>query len=371
MVYKRKGGRHYFDGRLPDGRWKQLGTRTTSKPLAIKIEAMWDQLAQEHRAWDLLRLVLDRQLTVGRLYDLWVETRYSPREMRRRLRDVDLEPLVKEWHQHHARGVKGDSARHALAHVRSLLPEGIPCPAASIDLKRLTHFLTTYPGKRNTLRKVHSSLSVFFAYVTKVHGAYPANPMAEVDRPAEEAGPIRYYELDQVERIVGAQPGRTRRALMAFQYGTGVEVSVTLGLTRRDFDADRREVRAAGTKAHTRDRLVRVADWAWPVVWRYVRTFHPDAEPWGFLNRWTVSAWHRETVTALKLPAYPLHNARDHWAVFRLRAGAPVAVVQAQLGHGSPTLTLRKYGRFLPSGVDRDAIEQAATTHEQRRRDAQ
>ena len=88
-----------------------------------------------------------------------------------------------------------------------------------------------------------------------------------VARPAEEASPIRYYELDAVERIVGAQPTLQRRALLAFQYGAAVEVSVTLGLTRGDFDPARREVRAAGTKAITRDRLVRVADWAWPVVW--------------------------------------------------------------------------------------------------------
>jgi integrase len=45
---------------------------------------------------------------------------------------------------------------------------------------------------------------------------------------------------------------------------------------------------------------------------------------------------------------HPLHCARDHWAVRAARAGTPVAIIQAQLGHGSPMLTLTKYGRFLP-----------------------
>lgn len=93
-------------------------------------------------------------------------------------------------------------------------------------------------------------------------------------------------------------------------------------------------------------------------------------------NRWTLSDWHRETVgwdeergVGLNLPArYPLHAARDHWAVMRLRSGAPIAVVQLQLGHGNPTLTRKKYGRFIPSGADRDRVEQAVTAYETRRR---
>jgi len=48
-----------------------------------------------------------------------------------------------------------------------------------------------------------------------------------------------------------------------------------------------------------------------------------------------------------------VHAARHHWAVLALRAGVPVRVVQCQLGHATPTLTLGLYGAFLPSGEDR------------------
>jgi hypothetical protein len=58
------------------------------------------------------------------------------------------------------------------------------------------------------------------------------------------------------------------------------------------------------------------------------------------------------------------------WAVRAARAGTPVAVIQAQLGHGSPMLTLTKYGRFLPSTADRAKWEAAATSHETERRRA-
>lgn len=76
-----------------------------------------------------------------------------------------------------------------------------------------------------------------------------------------------------------------------------------------------------------------------------------------------------ETGEGLNLPrGYPLHCARDHWAVRAARAGTPIAVIQAQLGHGSPMLTLTKYGRFLPSAADRERWEAEATRYESARR---
>jgi integrase len=72
---------------------------------------------------------------------------------------------------------------------------------------------------------------------------------------------------------------------------------------------------------------------------------------------------------ALGLPHMKLHNARHHWAVTRLRAGVPVAVVQQQLGHSTPVLTLRTYGAFIPTGQDRAKWE-AQTTQDSARRSA-
>jgi integrase len=194
--------------------------------------------------------------------------------------------------------------------------------------------------------------------------------MDRVKRPKAVKPPIMFYELDAVERIVGAQPTLERRALMALMYGTGIEVSTALQLTRSDIDPVKREIRAAGTKAHTRDRVCRVSDWAWPIVWQYVQPMHPQAKLWPSYNRWTVSDWHRDTVADLELPAIPLKNSRHHWAVRSLRAGTPVGVVQDQLGHGSPMLTLSLYGRFRPSTEDREKWEAAATETEKKRRGA-
>ena len=71
-------------------------------------------------------------------------------------------------------------------------------------------------------------------------------------RPAVQGSPIRFYGRDVVERIVPYQPSPERRALFSLLYGTGIEVSTALGLTRADVWEATREVRAAGTKAHSR-----------------------------------------------------------------------------------------------------------------------
>lgn len=373
MPFRRKGRpSFYFQGRTETGR-VQVCAGTSSKPLATRIEGMWSALALEHRAWDVLGRVLAGELEIGALYDRWVESRYAIAELRRRLEDMDLSEHVAPFLEVYRRGVAEDTADHAEAHLDALFGteerDGEtylkPLMRSQVTTALLTERLFAYVGKRNTLRKVHSNWSVFFTYLTDVKLLFDANPMNRVERPEVERSPIRFYELEAVQRIVDAQPTRERRALMAIQYGTPSDVSTTLNLTRADVWVATKEIRAAGTKAHTRDRVVRVADWAWPVIAEYVADMLPTARlfpaEW---NRWTVSDWHRETVKALGLPTYPLRNARDHWSVRMLRAGAPVAVVQHALGHGSPMLTLTKYGRFIPTGADRDRWEKLAAKND-------
>src|SRR5215203_1942175 len=162
----------------------QLGTRTDNKTLAGKIEGMWAALAKDHRAWDILGRVLSGKLPIGTLYDLWTATRWDVHEIRRRLNDTNLAPLVKEWHAVYARsGPKADSAAHAFTHVRALIPEAELRLASTVTVEWLTERLFAYQGKPNTLRKVHSSWTQFFAYCTDVKSLYTVNPMNAVTRP--------------------------------------------------------------------------------------------------------------------------------------------------------------------------------------------
>jgi integrase len=366
MAYRRKGRKTWtFQPRTPHG-WQQFSTGVTNKILAQRIEAMWEQLASEYRAWDLLTPVLEGQRDIRVLFDLWEQSRYNVHEMRRLLADCDLEPAVAEWHAIYSRKHPDtDSPEWALRHVRALLPEGDPRNVSTVTTEWLTTQLYSYPASPATLLKVHSSWSVFFDHCTRVKGLFSVNPMLAVEKPKPKKPKVAFFELDAVKRIVEAQPDPARRALLALLYGTACDISVALRLTRVDVDPTTKEIRAAGTKTHTRDRLARVADWAWPIFWSYARDHLPTARLWReTLTRFTVSDWHRETVKALKLPPYPLKNARHHWAVRMLKGGAPIAVVQAQLGHSTAKLTLDTYGRWLPGSADRARAEEAVSQAE-------
>jgi integrase len=176
--------------------------------------------------------------------------------------------------------------------------------------------------------------------------------------------------MESVELIVGSQPTPARRALFALLYGTGLEISTALAARTTDVLLEATQIRGPGTKAHTRDRVARVADWAWPIVATYVRSLPEGSLLFDGISRYTATDWHGETLQDLELPHIPMKNARHHWAVRMIRAGTPVRLVQEQLGHSTPLLTLDTYGRFRPTGDEMNEWEKTATARDERRREA-
>ncbi len=129
-------------------------------------------------------------------------------------------------------------------------------------------------------------------------------------------------------------------------------------------------MRAIGTKAHARNRIVPIESWAWPFILEIAKDKLPGAylfpEVWR-RDHSSVSKLPKRTVQALGItPVLTLHHARHHWAVTHLRAGMPHAIVQAQLGHASPMLTLSRYGAFIPTDADRDHWSQRVQDYQAR-----
>jgi hypothetical protein len=114
---------------------------------------------------------------------------------------------------------------------------------------------------------------------------------------------------------------------------------------------------ASNPKAWTRDRLARVADWAWPFVHEHLSTVLPGERVFRGLDRWMVSDAHRGRLRALGLEGYRLHDARHHWAVRMARAGAPFELIARQLGHRDVAMVAKVYGRFKPDTEERDRWE--------------
>lgn len=374
MVYRRKGRKGYtFQARTQTG-WEQMGTGAANKALAQRIETMWETLASTHRAWDILQPILDggrsRSKLLGALYDLWLDTKYDVVEVRRRMNDTNIETIVNEYLAIYARsGVAKHTSDYTEKYLRHLLAEGSTKNASTATPDWLTERLYSYKGSAGTLRTIHSAWSGFFDYLVMPKRIMASNPMLHVEKPAVKKKPIEFHEIESVEVIVHSQPTLERRSAFALLYGTGLEVSTLISLKRHDFNESTHEVRAAGTKATTRDRIALVSEWAWPIVQSYIKDHLPSSMLFD-RDRSTYSHWHLDSQKSLKLTPLPLHNARHHWAVRQLRAGTPIAVVQRQLGHATAKLTLDTYGAFIPSGADRAKWERAATEYDAQRRRA-
>jgi integrase len=148
--------------------------------------------------------------------------------------------------------------------------------------------------------------------------------------------------------------------LSALLGGTGIEVSVAIGLKGRDIDRARKEVRAAGTKTHSRDRIVRVAEWAWPYLEERLASLRPNDLLFPGLDRWAASDAHRAACRLAEIENYQLRDQRHSYAVRAARAGTPAELIARQIGHADAVLVLKVYGRFMPSQQDRDKWEMIA-----------
>lgn len=135
---------------------------------------------------------------------------------------------------------------------------------------------------------------------------------------------VNYLETDEARRLADAQP-EPYRTLSALLAGTGMDVNTALELRRRDVDVETREIRARGTKTYTRDRVIRVAEWAWPYLAQRLTAKLPDARL--------------------------LDGIPDRW----------VARKDAVLVH-------RVYGRFSPKQEERDKWERIAAERDQTKR---
>ncbi len=66
-------------------------------------------------------------------------------------------------------------------------------------------------------------------------------------------------------------------------------------------------------------------------------------------DKWVVGKAFRRTLKRAGLPAFRLYDLRHTDASLLLAAGAPITYVSAQLGHATPTTTLRYYAKWIPS----------------------
>jgi integrase len=369
----RQTGRASWMCKVPDahGAWPGYSTRTKHKPTAQRMADMVEALGPTGaRAWDALAKVHDGTFTLPELYDRWLGAGKDVTVLRRALDRVDLAPMVQPFLD--AAHCSEDTKQHYRVHLRRLFPEGKPFDASEFTVARVQRFIDEMTLTAASKRKAGAALRSFANWLVR-RGVLTANPVREIRLPSPAPARTAFLDTPDAQLLADAQPSPYRE-LAALLAGSGIEVSVALRLRRRDVDMRKKEVRAAGTKTHARDRVVRVAGWAWSYVLRAMRDKKPDALLFdGIPDRWTAGDVHR--VAAKKLatesPVFAGYTMRDHrhtYAVRQIRAGVPPEVVARQLGHANSTLVQTVYGRFVPNQAERDRWERLATQAERERR---
>lgn len=365
----RSEGRKVYKLRVPTphGGWVVRSTGTTHGPTARAMQRMLATLGPRgQRAWDLLRAVVDRRLTVARLYDAYQENALAA--LRARLDDLDLLPVYREWMEWLAVNKAPLTVVAYRTRLKRIVPQGngATWPRSSLTVEAVQEWLRQVPGNSTNKQGNLVALQSFIAYARETK-RIAGDPLEGLVRPVAKQKPIQFLELEDVLRVVEASEGRYR-VLFALLHAAGLEISPALTLTRRHFDIPNRALRMPGTKNKHRDRSGIVAEWAWPIISPHLATMLPDAKVFGGLSRIKAGEHWRAVTRRLGIRTEAkgrggvrMHDARHHWAIRMLRAGTPVEIVSGQLGHGSATMTLEIYGQFVPDYAELREWEARAT----------
>jgi integrase len=323
---------------------------TSEKALAKQMDAMLQRLANK-REWVFLDAVAEGKLSVGDLFD--ADVRNELEALSGKLNDVDVAPFIAPWADAvRARtSTTSDTAQQYVTKIRSLVPEEGTLLRSELTYARLTEWLSQLPVGPSTKRKYHAAMSSFCEHLLRA-GIIDVNPMRNVKAPPAAAPRKRWLEFNQVIELVDAHDERYR-PLCALIHGTGIEISAALKLRACDFDRVRKEVRARGTKTHTRDRVAVIAEWAWQYIEPRLATLLPQAMMFPNTDRWRALDALKAACSSIGLNDYTLHDARHTYAVIAIRNGAPFEVVAEQLGHANISQVVKVYGRFRPNADEK------------------
>jgi integrase len=373
-------GRKIRTIKIPDGegKWADRSTKTTDKELVKAYQQMIDELGPRGKdAQSILDTLITRQYTVPELYKLWLSSGRNVRRLKAKLNDIDVSLELEAWEKwllSRASGISADTAAHYVKHVRAGIPKGKPFLRSQFTSERIQKMLDKMSGSAPaTVRKAGAAFGSAARFLRK-RGVIKTKVMNEVDLPAPDDPRDLWLETADALRLAEKQdePYRTLSALMA---GSGIELSAALNIRRRDVDVKNREIQAPGTKNYNRNRVVRVAEWAWPFFEAQLKGLLPDARVFQEIpNRWVAADRHRAAIASLvkEFPIYKgywLRDARHTYTVRAVKAGTPFEVIAQQLGLKNAIMIHKVYGKYAPRQDERAKWERIAAAQDAERKE--
>ncbi len=204
-----------------------------------------------------------------------------------------------------------------------------------------------------------------------VDGLIASNPAVGVRLPRLPATDMRVLTAAEVDRLATSITPRYRALVYVLAYG-GLRYGEAAALRCANVNLDGRRIHISElladvggtlyfgpTKTHAA-RAVVMPGFLVPILERHISEdtagephslvfTSPDGTPLRYSN--FVSRHWRPALSAAGLPRVGLHALRHTCASLLIAAGAPVRLVQAQLGHRSAELTLNRYGHLYPDDL--------------------
>lgn len=295
---------------------------------------------------------------------LLIEYRKDPMltEAKKALDDIDLEPLVADWHAWLVNN-KLASADRYIEQVRRLVVPGEPFPRSAFTKQAIRHHLDSL-GVTGSTRNRHRAAMRQFARRLVDLDILETNPVNDVRSSRDNDHRMRYLTPPEVQMLNAALPDPCR-ALEAIMAGTGMEWAAiirtldargeerTPGLRRRDIDFKAKTIRAIGGKNKWRRRTCHVTElWTWPIIVDYAKGFLPNALLFSEAVEFHDEAldMHHAASEAVQLEHSTLHDHRHSYAYATLSRGMPPILVARQLGHQDASQVNKNYGDFIPRG---------------------
>jgi integrase len=298
-------------------------------------------------------------------------------------RTATLSAVIREWREQVAGTLKPSTRKTAQSHLRRHIEPMLgDCALPQLTTKRLQSFVTTLAttrmanGKERTRKTIENILLTLSSIVSTARAwgyTIPKVSLSEVSLPQDTPRQSRFFVLRDMQRIVRAadEPLSTICFLLSV---TGMRVGEVLALRVQDLDFHRKLVKVrcstyAG-QIGTPKSKASIADLPMPPALesrlkRYLSSRHYRENDLGllFANRrgrpYSANKLRekklRPLLTRLGIPLAGFHAFRHAVASELIDSGAPITVVQAQLRHSDPRITLGLYGHVIPQS-QRDAL---------------
>jgi integrase len=309
--------------------------------------------------------------------------------------NLTVEQYLTEWLAAHALEVKPKThegyrylvTKYVMPHIgRQRIQSLRPATVSAMYRKLLAEGgVDGDPLSTRTVEYVHAVLRKAFNDAVATEQLLPANPIERAKRPRHDSRPRResIWTADGLRTFLDAASGHRLFAFYRLAAYTGARRGELLNLRWEDVRLDspasiriRGTVsvvagrRVEGTTKSGRERTVSIDAETAEVLRRHRRAQDEDREIAGdswvegsHVFRMQIGAQlYPDTVSALMTKLIADHNAAhpDHrlrpirfhdlrhtHATLLLRAGVPVHVVAARLGHREPSITLRVYAHIL------------------------